>query len=240
MELETLKMADKVVVISDGMKQEFQEIFQRSYDVITNGFDIDDLPEKFPKPDKKFSIAHIGSLVKSRNPEFLWNVLKELVDQHPGFADDLEIKLVGKVDYFVTQSIEKYQLTSFVNKIDYLPHSAVIGEQLKSQVLLLLINNTPNAHSILTGKFFEYMASHRPILCIGPANGDAANIIHETNCGLISGFEDKSGLKKNVLKLYSGFKNDFQSFQTGNIEGYSRKKLTEILTVILISALPKK
>jgi len=235
MEMETLQKADRVVVISEGMKNEFQEIFQRDYEVITNGFDEDDLPEIFPEPDKKFSIAHIGSLVKSRNPEILWKVLRELADQHPGFAEDLEIKLVGKVDFFVTQSIEKYNLTTFVKKIDYLPHTAVIQEQLKSQVLLLLINNTPNARSILTGKFFEYMATHRPILCIGPADGDAANIILETNCGLVSGFEDEKGLKENVMGLFSDFKKGMISSQPKTIEHYSRKKLTEKLALILNS-----
>lgn len=236
MELKTLQKADRVVVISEGMKKEFQGILQRDFEVITNGFDEDDLPEKFPEPDQKFSVAHIGSLVKTRNPELLWKVLHELVGSVAGFADDLEIKLVGKVDYFVTQSIEKYDLTSFVRKIDYLPHTAVIEEQLKSQVLLLLINNTPNAKSILTGKFFEYMAARRPILCIGPADGDAAQIIHETNCGLVSGFEDEKGLKENVKKFYNDFKNGKTDFDGRNIQDYSRVKLTQQFSQLLSKA----
>lgn len=238
-ELQTLQKANRIVVISEGMKKEFQEIFMRDYEVITNGFDEDDLPKILPEPDKKFSVAHIGSLVKTRNPDILWKVLHQLAAERPAFAADLEIKLVGKVDYFVTQSIEKYSLTSFVRKIDYLPHTAVIEEQLKSQVLLLLINNTPNAKSILTGKFFEYMAARRPILCIGPVDGDAAKIMRETNCGLVSGFEDEVGLRNNVLRFYTSFTKGDTDIDNRSIDDYSRIQLTQKLSQILDSAVAK-
>jgi glycosyltransferase involved in cell wall biosynthesis len=171
-------------------------------------------------------VAHIGSLVKSRNPEVLWRVLQDLTRTQPRFASDLEIKLVGKVDFFVSEAIEKAGLAGFVKKIDYLPHDEVIEEQMKSQVLLLLINNTPNAGMILTGKFFEYMATRRPILCIGPENGDAADIIRETNCGFNSGFDDDETLKNNVLKLYSDYEKGAAKLSSNNIEHYSRKRLT--------------
>ena len=152
--------------------------------------------------DKKFSIAHIGTLVKDRNPIVLWKVLKKLTDTRDDFRSQLEIKLVGKVDIFVKEQLENYGLINFVKKIEYLPHSEVIIEQQKSKVLLLLINNTKNAKDILTGKFFEYMASGSPILAIGPIDGELADIIKQTQTGLISNFEDEITLEKNILNLF--------------------------------------
>ena len=102
-----------------------------------------------------------------------------------------KIKLVGKVDISVMDSIEEYNLTSYVRKIEYLPHDEVILEQRKSHLLLLVVNDTPNAKGILTGKFFEYMSSGRPTLCIGPNDGDVADIIRETEAGSV--FESKDG-----------------------------------------------
>ncbi|MFW5808516.1 MAG: hypothetical protein ACOCWH_05650, partial [Spirochaetota bacterium] len=67
LEKEVLKTADRVVVISQGMKQDFEQILPRDYKVITNGFDEDDVPVHKITPDQKFSIAHIGTLAKSRN-----------------------------------------------------------------------------------------------------------------------------------------------------------------------------
>lgn len=233
LEKKVLRNADKVVVVSEGMKKHFNEIAARDYEVITNGFDEGDAPNLPITPDKKFSIAHIGTLSKTQNPKVLWEALKDLTQSDKDFASNLEIKLVGYVDVLVMESIQSHGLAHFVRRIAYLPHDEVILEQYKSHVLLLVINNAPNSGLILTGKFFEYMASRRPILCIGPQDGDAAKIIEETQCGFFSGFEDESGLKKKMLQLYSGFKKDFRDSQTGNIEGYSRKTTTRKLSLIL-------
>ncbi|MFN8134692.1 MAG: hypothetical protein U0Z17_05530 [Bacteroidales bacterium] len=60
------------------------------------------------------------------------------------FAENLRIKLVGKVDIDVIRDIEANGTDNFV-RIEYMPHREVMKEIQKSQLLLLLINNTPNA-----------------------------------------------------------------------------------------------
>lgn len=236
-ELKVLTNADIILSIGKGMSDEFLNIYQKSggknlnkFKVISNGFDTDDIKTNDIVKDKKFSIAHIGTLVKDRNPIVLWKVLKKLTDTRDDFRSQLEIKLVGKVDIFVKEQLENYGLTNFVNKIEYLPHSEVIIEQQKSKVLLLLINNTKNAKDILTGKFFEYIASGSPILAIGPIDGELADIIKQTRTGLISNFEDEITLEKNILNLFVN-----QSLQTNGEEviKYSREELTKKLCELL-------
>ncbi len=55
-------------------------------------------------------------------------------------------------------------------------HDEVLIAQREASLLLLLVNDTPNAKLILTGKLFEYLAAQRNIICIGPKDGDAAPI----------------------------------------------------------------
>ena len=236
-ELKVLTTADIILSIGKGMSDEFLNIYQKSggkninkFKVISNGFDTDDIKTSDIVKDKKFSIAHIGTLVKDRNPIVLWKVLKKLTDTRDDFRSQLEIKLVGKVDIFVKEQLENYGLINFVKKIEYLPHSEVIIEQQKSKVLLLLINNTKNAKDILTGKFFEYMASGSPILAIGPIDGELADIIKQTQTGLISNFEDEITLEKNILNLFVN-----QSLKTNGEEvlKYSREELTKKLCELL-------
>jgi len=152
------------------------------------------------------------------------------VSENEAFKNSLEIKLVGKLDIAVKESIEEYKLSSFVNKIDYMPHDKVIEEQQRSRVNLLLVNQTPNAKSILTGKFFEYLSAGAPVLAIGPVDGDVAFILKETKAGMISDFNDHTNLKKNVLALFQSQKiiRDEDA-----IKEYSRKNLTKKLSEIL-------
>jgi glycosyltransferase involved in cell wall biosynthesis len=236
-EISVLQNADIVVSIGKLMNEEFQNIFVKAggtnvtkFKVITNGYDEDDIVNDNTKKDEKFSIAHIGTLVKDRNPSVLWRVLSELIKENELFKTQLEIKLVGKIDIFVKEDIEKFNLAGYVKKIEYLPHSEVILQQRRSRVLLLLVNNTKNAKGILTGKFFEYMAANVPILAIGPTEGDLAKIMKETNVGFMSDFEDSQTLKKNILQLFDGYA---PSSIMNEVMKYSRKNLTKELAEIL-------
>lgn len=233
LEKNVLEKADSVIVVSEGMKEDFNEIYDRDYKVIHNGFDEEDIPDIEVTPDENFSIAHIGVLAKSRNPEVLWKVLRDICRENEQFKNDLEIKLVGKVDVHVQDMIRSYELEKNLRLIPYLPHKQVITEQRKSAVLLLLIHDTPKAKLILTGKIFEYLAARRPVLCIGPEDGDAAGIIAETESGTTVDRRHETKLKKEIHRLYK-MHAEGRHFTGGkNIEQFSRKILTGKLSKLL-------
>jgi glycosyltransferase involved in cell wall biosynthesis len=236
-ELSVLRQADLVLSIGESMSREFEAIYLEAggapadkFKVITNGFDTDDVTDKAVEKDAKFSIAHIGTLVKDRNPEVLWRVLQNLTREHAAFRSRLQIKLVGKVDIHVKEQLEHFGLSAFVTKIDYLPHDQVIAEQQRSGVLLLLVNQTKNAKGILTGKFFEYLASSAPILAIGPVDGDLAAIMARTGGGLISDFSDAARLEANILAYFNG---KAPAKNKEEIARYSRRELTRQLCALL-------
>jgi len=236
LEYSVLKNADAVVTVSRKWCDELEELLgseKEKFHVVSNGYDEDDLYSGVVNMDKKFSLVHIGSLVKSRNPEVLWKMLSVLVKEDAAFASDLEIKLIGKVDVNVMQSLEQYELLPYLKKIDYLPHSEVIRAQQQSQVLLLLVNNSRNASGILTGKFYEYLSAKRPILCIGPETGEMANAFKEMDCGKISGFDSEDKLKGNILSYYKTFKSGVLESVAHGTEQYSRKALTGKLATLL-------
>ncbi|MBL7926017.1 MAG: glycosyl transferase family 1 [Bacteroidia bacterium] len=233
LEKEVLQKASRVITIGSTMAKEFQIIANRNVDVITNGFDDADKSSEVVIEDKKFSIAHIGSLNKDRNPQLLWEVLSEMIAGNPVFKADLEIKLAGKIDFTVIDKIDALGLADNLRKIEYLKHNEVIIEQQRSQILLLLVNNTPNAKGILTGKLFEYLAAKRPILCIGVADGDAAKIINETQSGVVVNFGDKEKMKATVSAFYEQFKNNKLKVTSQSVDRYSRKNLTQQLVEVL-------
>ena len=205
--------------------------------VIPNGYDSEDVEKTDINAAKneKFSLAHIGSLTKSRNPINLWKAIKQLVDENSEFASDIEIHNIGKLDINVADSLKSFGLEKYLRLTDYLPHDKVISEQKNATLLLLLVNDTPNAKLILTGKIFEYLVSGTPIICIAPLDGDAAHVIRETSCGSAYGFDEIDGLKGDLLTYYQKFRKGSVVSDCRNIEEYERKNLTVKLAEVLDS-----
>ncbi len=219
--------ADRVVVVGNQMREEFEAIAHRSVDVVTNGYDEADLqPQPKSARDAKFSLIHIGLLNQHRNHEAFWAACAELKTEIPGFAEDLVVKLVGKADVSASESIARHGMEAQVELIDYLPQAEAVQQQGRAQVLFLSINDTPNAKGVITGKIFEYLASGRPILCIGPEDGDAAHIIHEAQAGLVAGFKDKAKIKAHIAHFYAQYKADTLEVQSKGVDAFSRKALT--------------
>ncbi len=234
LEKTVLEYANIVSVVSPGMAEDFNKICNRDYVVITNGFDEDDVVvKKGLIPDKEFSITHIGTMTRTRNPEVLWESLQEIIEVNSDFTRDLELKLVGKVDIEVRESIKQFGLERFVQYTEYMPHDILSKYQQQSQVLLLVINDTPNAKLILTGKFFEYIGAGRPILCIGPEDGDAAKIINQSRLGEVCNYTNSQKMKRILLDLYKAYKSDKLQINLSDVSSFTRKNLTAELTSVL-------
>lgn len=224
-ENEVLTKSDQVVTVSWSWAEDFQRISDRMPVVITNGYD----PADFTKAgkvalDKKFTITHAGSLNEDRNPHSLWKVLKELCSDKE-FSDDLEIKFIGQVSPVAIAELTEYGLKNNLTQIDNLPHHKVMDHLIKSQILLLPLNDTPNIDGVVPGKLYEYIGAQRPIVCIGKPTGDAATIIKETNAGKVSDFSDTETLKNTISEYYQHYKSKTLRVDSKGYEKYSRKLL---------------
>ena len=227
MERDVLTQADKVVTVGWDCARSLGRIGKRNVRVILNGYDWDiGTASQAMSLSQEFTLTHLGIVAPSRNMPQLWEALNDLKKEIAGFGERLKIKLVGQVDQSVVQSLTANGLMGNTEITPYIPHEEVQEVQQSSQVLLLLINNAPNAKGILTGKLFEYLASGRPILCIGPEDGDAAQILKETNAGITIGFEDKDKMKEVILDYYNKYtENGLPSNDNTEIEKYSRRAL---------------
>ncbi len=233
LEKEVVSMADCVLVVGKTMQQNYLK-YNKKIEVITNGFD-GGLNTDNVQLDKKFTVVHVGLMNADRNPQVLFRVISELIKENKDFANDFQLILIGKLADDVNKSLEKHQLKSYVKIIDYLPHNEVINFQKMAQVLLLVVNNVPNAKGIITGKIFEYLQANRPVLAIGPTDGDLAGIISKTNSGTIVDFNDDKILRNTLIEFYKEYKNHNLVVKSKNIEQYHRKNLTRKLANIINS-----
>lgn len=233
LERQVLTEATRVVTVGWDCAKGLENHGAKDVTVITNGYDFSEIfNEKYQKTST-FTMSHIGIIGANRNPETFWETLSEIcveTDENKS----LKIRLIGQTDNSVMESIKRNKIENYVEIIPYIPHNQVIEEQRKSDVLLLFVNNTPNAKGILTGKLFEYMASGRPILCIGPEDGDSARILNETKTGITVDFDDKEKMKSVILDLIAKHKeNQLITNGVKAVEKYSRRNLTKEFVTIL-------
>ena len=230
LEEEVLTSSDAVLVIGKTMKANFEK-HAKNIKVLTNGYDTNQEENEYSL-DSKFTITHVGLMNADRNSISFWKAIKELNDGNKEFAKDCQIQLVGKVAKEVADSIVEFNIQN-VDFIGYKTHQEVSEYQQKSQVLLLSVNNVKSAKGIITGKIFEYLQAKRPILAIGPIDGDLAEILKETNSGEIFDFEDVENIKTKISSLYTSFKEGSLKVDSNNIEKYQRRNLTKKLSEII-------
>ena len=240
LEQEVLTKADKVVTVAPDGARRLGRLGNRNVRTIYNGFDRDDDTQMPVNLSEQFTITYLGVLSKIQNPSNLWQALAELIKEDADFNNNLKINMIGQIDSTVVSSIDENGLTQHVAYSPYMPHDQVSAVHRSSTLLLLLLmpDSEPRAKGLLTGKLFEYMASGRPILCIGPEDGDAARILRETGSGQTVSFEDKEKMKEALKNLYQRYlENTLEGNTNPKVENYSRQVMTQQYAALLNQAI---
>lgn len=231
LEKKVLDTADTIIVTSKTTKAEFNLLTQTPIEVITNGYDIENVTKQ--PLDDKFSLAHIGSFLSDRNPTILWEVLAELIAENDLFANHFQLKLIGKISQEILDSITFFKLNTHSTNLGYVSHSEAILHQRKSQVLLLIEIDSLETKSIIPGKLFEYMVSARPIIAIGPKDSDFADIITSTNTGVFFTYDEKQHLKITIMSYFELYLERKLHVYPIGLQQYSRKSLTQQLSKLI-------
>jgi glycosyltransferase involved in cell wall biosynthesis len=188
LERAVLSSASAVTTVSPSWADLFAEKADNTYHVVENGFSDDEFDEIEEEPSgDTFVLAHVGKLYKSRNPTVVWRALARLrqEDRIPA----LTVRLIGTVDPVVEQSIRTHDLESIVERIAFVPHEDAIRAMARSTLLLLVIESFAQAEGMITSKLYEYLASGRPVLGVGPPDGDASALLRTHEGGTMVGWD---------------------------------------------------
>ena len=235
LESEVFKNADITLATSYTDADNFRKSGANAF-CITNGFDETDSNPQTLQPSNsptQFTLSYIGVLEQLRNPENLWEALDNLVKTNSDFAENFNLKFVGRIDDKILEVIEKSSLKNHIQNLGYVSHDKAVDEMAKSS--LLLITNFPNDSSkgIIPGKIFEYLATGKQIISFGPNEADVSKILDETKAGKHFGYNDSKKIEDFILEKFELWKNGNLLENTQNIEQFSRKNLTKQLVQIL-------
>lgn len=238
LEKEVLQTANEVVMVSKSWCKDLEQLSGRNVHYIPFGYDADDFEGIPHERNTHFTITHFGTLGYDRNPVMLWETLQELIHENLIHKNDLKIHLAGQVDGSVFQSIEHYGLKEQLIYEHQINKSALFHYLRKSELLLVLINKPEaglryNNRGRIPAKVFECIGAQRPILVIGPPDGDVANIVRETKAGINVDYQEKNALKQHLASLYIQWKNNAVVQQNTSGEIYSFEYLCKQMSEIL-------
>ena len=231
-----MENADNIIVVSDEIKKIFIKksklIDPNKIHVIPNGYDEEDFNIPSAPSSENFIVTYTGTIADNYNINIFFKALTKIKNQFSEIP--ILIKFVGKTTPAIISQIAENKLESITEFISHVSHRESIKFIMNSTVLFLAIPDVENNEGILTGKLFEYLASRKPIINIGPVNGNAAEIIKECDAGKTFDYSDSVGLYEYILELVSQWKSNKNIDLTGNeFKKYSRKELTHQLSDLL-------
>ncbi len=233
LEQKVLLTADKVIVVSNDIKQMFCKKINNNcankIKIIPNGYDQTDFDNKIISDNKYFNITYTGTISDKYDITSLITALKNISQKY-----NFTMRIVGNVAEHVKEKLIKSDFSDKIEFLNYQPHIKSIEYLKKSTILLLVIPKIENNKGILTGKLFEYLATKKPIINIGPVNGDAAKIINECNAGKTFDYSDYKGITDFLINYINKFNNNDKIDVDNDIsKKYSRKNLTNELSKII-------
>lgn len=227
-EKKVLKASDSIITVGDTLKESLQskvDGISGKIEVITNGYDEDDFRNTLAEKPDRFIISYIGTLSDSYPVEgFL-----EALEKFGNMGNDYLFRLVGSISSSIRKRITGTLGDERFEFIPHVSHLKAIDFMMSSSVLLLIIPDHSGNKCILTGKLFEYLASQKPIICLGPSDGDAARIIGQTGHGrtfTYSGSEE-------IVNHLSDIKSGRSGINITSPEAYSRRELTRKIIPLL-------
>ena len=229
-----LDSCSTVLACTPLVQEEFQAQTHTPVACITNGFDEADFAERLlPRWDGHFNITHTGLFAADGNPLTLWKVLGILAASEPGFREDLRIRLVGKVDKEILESIKAAGLSANVVALGPQNHATAILEQRAATILILPMRNDAQYRPILPGKLFEYLAARRPILGIGQEDGAMARVLFSAKAGITADWEDTAPMRAFLANAWRQHCEGGVPATDGDISPYTRRNLTHSLAQLL-------
>ncbi|ACF13783.1 glycosyl transferase, group 1 [Chloroherpeton thalassium ATCC 35110] len=204
---------------------------------IENGFDEEDIPNLPPPKNQKFTVCYTGSMYGKRSPKQFLDAVKTLVTQGKVDVQKIKLKFIGRFGASILPFFEDETLQSAIEVKSYMPHSESVLELLRSDALLLVVDDAAGSEEIVPGKVFEYIGTSRPTITLA-LDGAISRLIRETNAGQVANFNKQPEIEAIFLDYYQRFLEQ-QPLWQGNpnlIKKYTRRessrKLAELVHLL--------
>ncbi|MFQ5415085.1 MAG: glycosyltransferase, partial [Phycisphaerae bacterium] len=202
---------------------------------ITNGFDPQDFIQRPTTPTPRggrFVLGFFGRFDRWVASDALFDGLRRCVAQAPAYRAGIEVRVVGHIARTAAAALASTGVA--VEHLDYRPHADAVRDMMVSDALLLGVPDGPRGASVIPGKLFEYLASGRRILAVGPPDCEVSRILDETRGGMAVEF-NADDIACAITRLYDAWHagRPLSGAPRARIEPYTRPVLTNALARVL-------
>jgi hypothetical protein len=176
-----VRRAAGVITVSDLWSAFYGDKYGLPTETVMNGFDPADFThEGEPASGLPLRILHAGTIYPGRrDPQALLLALRD----HGFSPDEVKVVFYGQVLEPIREQAAALGVTDFVEIEGAVPYQQAIRLQRAADVLLLMQWNDPADEGNVPAKLFEYFATGRQILGLGPENGVPARLVRERQAG---------------------------------------------------------
>lgn len=201
--------ADVVSTVSEGLVPHLEK-FNQNVVVLENGIDHEAFDVKKEKL-QKFTISYSGSLYREQSLAPLLKVLNKLIEDKKIDKSQLVIQYCGASSNEWNKQVKEFKLLNINQDYGVLSMADAFSIQCNSHINLLLTWNTNNLDGIIPGKYYDYLASQRPMLVLLKGSTDAVweAKMNNSDAGVL--FYDQSQHDNQLEAFILGKYNDFKS-----------------------------
>jgi glycosyltransferase involved in cell wall biosynthesis len=208
---------------------------------LPNGFDREDYPALDAQPNARFTVTYTGSMYGKRNPKTFLEAVEGLVAKGSVDQKKILLKFIGRFGGEVRAMLQSSSLHDSIEVIDYLPHSKSVEALLRSDALLLIVDEAgAGSDEIVPGKVFEYIGAQRPIIALAP-EGAIAGIMRETRSGTVAANRDIPAIQAAFIEYYENYLYHKPNAEQDReaVKRYDRKEITRQLGALLDGLNPR-
>lgn len=213
LERELVQYSDAVIHVSEGWIEEFSRLYQipleKNY-CITNGYDeLDFCNIKIKEKQEKFCLCYNGGFRDERVSVMLIKVITKLISTGKIKQDKIKWIFNGYIDDRIKQKFNQEDYFHIIQYNGYLNHINSIEIAMNSDVLVLFGYKDSGAGIIYTGKLFEYLRMHRPVIAFSGSGGVIEKVLNKTGSGRNFEYDcNEEDIEDYIFNLYKLWENN--------------------------------
>jgi len=223
-----LSNAAGVWVVSPSMAAAQRNFFNlsRAPQVITNGFDLDEVASVEPMRSSDFALVYAGSFYPpDRVIDPVIAAAKRANELSPSQTRPVRLHYYGPSTAEVDRVASAFKAREWVVTHSTVPRNKVLSALKGAGAAVVITSVRPHAdlahNGILTGKVFEALALKVPILQVAPPGSDGIQVVDGTGSGRTFTGTDVEGMARWLARL----RNEEVTIQPRGVEAYSWQQI---------------